>query len=125
MDLSISGDNQCPADWGYYPINIEKATGGLLGTNPVICGGLHGDPFGLGMKKCYMITPKETTLIAQMSTGTQMSTDRVGAASVTIDNTLLWITGGQNSFGQYLSSSEYIQISGHSSGPELPLALFG
>ena len=46
IDLSVSGNYKCP-DWVDNPIAVHGATGGLLGTTLVTCGGW---PFS---NKCY------------------------------------------------------------------------
>ena len=38
IDMSELGNFMCP-DWTDFPIGINSATGGLLGTSPIICGG--------------------------------------------------------------------------------------
>ena len=57
-----------------------------------------------------------------------MSTERGIAASVPINDTYLWITGGSyaSQFGKwsYLSSSEFLNFEGTTmQGPKLPIAL--
>ena len=110
IDLSELGNYQCP-DWGDYPIEVGGATGGLLGTIPIICGGfLHTD-------ECYKITAKEAVLVVKMTT------KRAGAASVTISSISLWITGGSDG-NNLLSSSEFVQMEGTMPGPKVPIALY-
>ena len=46
IDLSVSGNYKCP-DWVDNPIAVHGATGGLLGTTLITCGGW---PFS---NKCY------------------------------------------------------------------------
>ena len=115
MDLSELGNYQC-SDWVDYPITIRGATGGLLGTSPIICGG-GGLPI---TDKCYVINKKKAKLVGKMST------KRYLAASVTINDTLLWVSGGK--YDKYndntLSSSEFFHLeNGTMPGPELPLPL--
>ena len=69
-------------DWVDYPINVDGGTGGLLGNSPVVCGGY---PL---TDECYKLSEKKADLVVKMTT------KRSGAASVTINDTLLWITGG-------------------------------
>ena len=82
IDFSEVGKYQC-SNWIDYPIGVNHATGGLLGTNIVVCGG--GDP---ATDECYKITSKETIKFGQMNT------KRYAAASVTINSNTLWVTGG-------------------------------
>ena len=110
IDLSKLGNYQCP-DWVDYPIEVQGATGGLLGTIPIICGGYPATD------ECYKITAKEVVLVVKMTT------KRAGAASVTINSTSLWITGGLNG-NNVLSSSEFVQMEGTMPGPELPIAVY-
>ena len=111
IDLSILSNFLCD-DWvdlGDYPIAISGGIGGLLGTTPVVCGGW---PY---TDKCYKLTAKNAELVATMTTV------RASAASVTINGTKLWITGGY--IGGTLSSSEFVQLNGTMPGPNLPIPL--
>ena len=110
IDLSELGNYQCP-DWVDYPIEVDGATGGLLGTIPIICSGEYPVT-----DECYKITAKEAVLVVKMTT------KRWGAASVTINSTSLWITGGSGGF----SSTEFIHLEdGTMPGPDLPIAVYG
>ena len=40
IDLSTSGNYQC-SGWTDYPFEVYGATGGLLGSYPVVCGGFN------------------------------------------------------------------------------------
>ena len=120
MDMSISGNYHCP-NWVDYPLDTIGATGGLLGENPVICGGgtknlFTGfvDPSAGGSNECYLIKAKENVLIAKMTEG------RGDAASVVIDDTHLWVTGGRCCFGYIMSSSDYVHINGSFLGIYVP-----
>ena len=56
-----------------------------------------------------------------------MSEKRMGAASIVLNQTTLWITGGDNSdlaSNFFLASSEFLTLSGTMPGPELPLPLY-
>ena len=50
-----------------------------------------------------------------------MSVKRSWAASIVLNETILWITGGYGNGP--LASSEYIRLAGSSLGPDLPMAL--
>ena len=52
-----------------------------------------------------------------------MSARRWTAASIVLNETILWITGGWDVNGLPLLSSEYIKLSGSSPGPDLPMYL--
>ena len=54
------------------------------------------------LDECYKITAKQANFVFKMSTS------RFEAASVMVNNTLLWITGGRDGDYNFLSSSEFI-----------------
>ena len=84
------------------------ATGGLVDGVPLICGG-----YGSGYSdECYRITKAQTSLV------TTMSSQRLYAASVALENKL-WVMGGWSG-SIYHITSEYIETSGTTSGPNLP-----
>ena len=64
--------------------------------------------------ECYSIETRKTT------NSTRMSSKRVFAASVLLNETTLWISGGRDDTDSYLSSSEFIQKEGTVPGPHLP-----
>ena len=107
----MDDDDQC-FNWVDYPLELYAATGGLLGNIPLICGGIS---FDQSMDECYSLNGEASTFV------TKMSVKRVHAASIVLNETILWITGG---YGP-LASSEYIRLSGSSPGPDLPMALTG
>jgi hypothetical protein len=110
LDLSIKGGSNCQ-DWAEFPKDVYSATGGVIQDVAVICGGgTHSESFD----ECYSLNGKPATLI------THMSTKRMFAASLVIDKTKLWITGGWSSDTGRLASSEYITLEGNEAGPELP-----
>ena len=115
IDLSISGNYQCP-DWVDYPIAVYGTVGGLLEGIPIICGGKN---IAYTTDKCYKITAKNNEHVFTMSTV------RSNAAFVTINDSKLWITGGADHSKNVLSSSEFIQLNGTMPGPELPIPLAG
>ena len=87
VDLSLSANyHDCP-DWiTNYPINVKGATGGLVGRNPIICGGTGNGLHAL-TNQCYVITPNN------IIPGAKMMNKRYAAASVVVEASL-WITGG-------------------------------
>ena len=128
IDLSKKGNNECE-NWGDFPMhgpndgnylpNIGQ-TGGLLGKIPIICGGSHSY-FGY----TCLIYKEEWTVHLKLSTG------REHAASLVLNETILWVTGGR-SYGiswyvdtQFTSNtSDFIGIeAGLQPGPDLPLPL--
>ena len=115
IDLSEIGMYLC-RDWVDFPIGVDSATGGLIGTTPIICGG-WSDIYASDTDECYIINAKKVEPFGKMST------KRYFAASVTLNYTLLWITGGK-SIDNFLSSTEFIHREGYTlPGPELPIAL--
>ena len=87
VDLSLSANyHGCP-DWiSDFPINVKGATGGLIGRNPIICGGTGNGQTAL-TDQCYVIKPNN------IITGVKMMNKRYAAASVLVGASL-WITGG-------------------------------
>jgi hypothetical protein len=109
VELSKSGNYICH-NWDDFPFKRRGAIGGLLGANPVVCG---GHPY---TDECYIVTRKKAHLVRKMST------IRNDAAIVPMNSTRLWISGGSN--GKYtIASSEFLQLDGTTPGPELPKAL--
>jgi hypothetical protein len=97
IDLSEVGKYQC-SNWIDYPIDVYDATGGLLGSNAVVCGGEATD-------ECYKITSEQAIKFGQMST------KRHAAASVTINSNTLWVTGGWDGNNRF-SSTEFVYLNG-------------
>ena len=91
LDFSEENNFQC-FDWFDYPIGIFRVVGGLIGNIAVICGGNSGDR----NDECYEVTSNKVVPFGKMTT------KRSGAASVVINNDVLWITGGFN-----LSSTDF------------------
>lgn len=86
-----------------YPIYVRFATGGLLNTTSVICGG--EDDEDMVTDKCYAYGFK-----AKQSRGwkniVNMSEPRSFSSSIVIED-MIWITGGYNN-NQTLTSTEQI-----------------
>jgi hypothetical protein len=99
IDFSEVGKYQC-SNWIDYPIGVDDATGGLLGTNAVVCGGHPATD------ECYKITSKQTIKFGQMNT------KRYYAASVTINSNTLWVTGGRDDEWNDLSSTKFVYLNG-------------
>ena len=121
IDLSSSERTECPS-WKNYPYNIRGAVGGFLGKSPIICGGAHYSLSSFGnsieySNECYIIRPKKAEKL------TNMTSKRYGAASVIINEKILWISGGNDGINT-LSSTEFIE-SESTAGPELPEAIEG
>jgi hypothetical protein len=100
---------------------VKGATGGVIGDTVIICGGYDGDDI---VDKCYRLTSEETTFV------TQMLVERQNAASIVLNDNILWVTGGWSGAyvgtgwsGAYLASTEYVTVSGTMLGPNLTQAL--
>ena len=103
IDLSVKGESKCP-DWTDFPkSDWSGSTGGLVGKSILICGGID---LATVTDECYSLNRDSSALI------TKMSEKRYGAASLVINQTTLWITGGSNSEWYKLTSSEFITIEG-------------
>lgn len=124
IDLSKKGNNECE-NWRDFPpaaLSIGQ-TGGLLGKIPIICGGSSNGYFDY----TCLIYKDEWTLHVRLSFR------RVNAASLVLNETILWVTGGyvyQSSFfenygtnsGFTSNTSDFIGIeAGSQQGPDLPL----
>ena len=110
LDLTTKGGNLCKNNPVNFPEGVINAYGGLVGDTVLICGGYDGDIF---MDACYTLSRKSKNYV------TQMSVIREHGASLIINDTTLWITGGRT-----LASSEFITVTGTEPGPDLPMALW-
>ena len=109
VDLTITGGKMCE-NWQDFPLSVVGATGGIIGDTIMICGGGNSD-------ECYSLTSQEATLV------THMSVDRRYASSIVLDDTTLWVTGGNNNYAGFLSSTENVTMAGSVPGPDMPMAL--
>ena len=87
IDLSINAASSC-FDWPLLPINVYKATGGLVSNTPLICGGWDHDA-SQASDECHIIDGRKPTL------NTTMILKRCEAASIVLNENTLWITGGK------------------------------
>ena len=76
LDLETNTGKRCPN----YALKVSAATGGLIGSSPLICG---GEPT---TDACYIIGQQETVAVT-------MTTPRDHAASI-VFNGRLFIAGG-------------------------------
>ena len=121
VDLSIKGDSNCK-DWPKFPKDVTGVTSGVIQDTVIVCGGVSYELYE-SIDECYSLNSKRTVL------KTHMSTKRTYAASIVIDETTLWITGGWNSdswisvsvYIGILDTSELITLEGNELGPQLPI----
>jgi hypothetical protein len=94
-----------------YPIQVNAAVGGLLNqVDPLVCGGER-------TKSCYVVNQPGQAL--------EMLEERLFSASLTLNSTHLWITGGINGNSKDLQTSELVSIGQPSvKGPDLPYAVY-
>ena len=104
--LCIS-DDELPVSSAHY----VGGTGGMLGTIPVICGG------GLGMGRYGAIN---NCLQYGRSQKIMLKSRRSTHSSVGLNNSMLWIMGGLDDFGQPIDSTEFVTTEGAVNGPKLP-----
>ena len=104
-------------DWLNFPISVDGATGGLIGETVIICGGGYHNGYNYTIyDECYSLTSEKATLV------THMSVERRSAASIVLDDNILWVTGGYSG-AFHLASTEYVTVTGTMLGPNLPQAL--
>ena len=87
----------------------KMATGALLGKRPIVCGGYTETDLSDSVfsDACYEVTDSNTTFVINMTM------KRAGAASVVVNGTKLWVTGGAYDFGfgpRALIGTEYIEL---------------
>ena len=88
VDLTVKEGSMC--SWPDFPIAVHSATGGLIGNTVIICGGTDGQTI---FDECYSLTFEEANLVTQMSVG------RYHAASIVLNESTLWVTGGIGNWG--------------------------
>ena len=102
----------CQASSFKYPIDVEYASGALVGTTMVSCGG-YGD--GTTYDSCYKFDKQNN----QWTFLSKMSSPRSASAAISMHNGV-WITGGYDGDND-LSSTEFIFLNGtKKDGPSLP-----
>lgn len=99
--IDLKNENFTCDNFANHPINVSSATGAVLGSKVIVCGGEFIDydniseepsPFHFRtniIDDCYSINQNEAVLFAKMKE------KRTGASSIVYDNKL-WITGGMN-----------------------------
>ena len=108
LDLETNTGKRCTN----YPLKDGYATGGLIGSSPLICGG-----WSPRTDACYIIGKQETVAVT-------MTTPRIEAASI-VFNGRLFIAGGLGGSGR-LKSTEWISPEeGATPAGALPISLYG
>lgn len=117
LDLD-DADNDCSNVEMEFTEYLIGATGGLITNDSIIICGGETQSTG-GQSDCYNVKKNSTKKIGTMSI------ERVGAASLVVDDQL-WITGGFDAQNNVYMSTELINSLGKSdSGPDLPRPSFG
>jgi hypothetical protein len=93
-----------------YPIQVQGAVGGLLNQgDPLVCGGAPAT------NVCYVVN--------KPGQSSEMLEERGYSASLTLNSSHLWVTGGYNG-NVWLQTSEFVSIGQPSvQGPDLPNAV--
>ena len=118
LHLSLKSDEQC-FDWVDFPHDLTGATGGFIENTALVCGGYNDDLVMLD--DCYSLNSESTTM------SVKMSVKRCDAASIVLNETVLWVSGGDGSSIYYPegTSTEYVKLEGTRPGPPLPIPLAG
>ena len=95
-----------------------SAVGEFLDDKFVVCGGFGKED--VRKNRCEVIDVTGKAKSFDMS-----ANGRVYASSVKLDQSTLWITGGFDSNTNDLKSTEYVTVSGSTSGVNLPFAVWG
>ena len=106
VDLTIKGGNQCN-NWPDIPWSSYKSTAGLVGNTPMMCG-LYG---------CYSLDRNKQPVLMHLPP------NRDSAASIVLNGTTLWITGGYVEILNKLASTEFVTTTGTLEGPNMPIDL--
>ena len=91
----------------------QESAGGLLGTTPVICGGLDDSTI---INECLLYGTNNVIT---------MNSKRWSHSSVALSDERIWILGGWDENFNYLDSTEFITTNGTVNGPTLPEAVYG
>jgi hypothetical protein len=121
IDL-VDATNVCTGLANYPIKDTDSISAGLLNkTTPLLCGGYTNNG---RLDGCYTIGATKVEKVATLSK------PRSGAASVAINETTLWLTGGMMGTSEYFvpqKSSEIIQLGGETTtvtaGQDLPVIL--
>jgi hypothetical protein len=116
IDLSDPTNVCQPSFLADYPFDrVEGASGGLLtNNNALICGGWDNTE---RLDDCFAINENG------IKKPTRLTKPRSYAASVVWNSTTLWMTGGYLDGFVRTKSTEFVQLTGTSPGPDLPLVV--
>jgi hypothetical protein len=94
-----------------YPIGVYGSVGGFLNQgDPLVCGGYPAT------NVCHVVN--------EPGQSSEMLEERYRSASLTLNSSHLWITGGYNG-NDFLQTSEFVSIGQPSvQGPDLPYAVY-
>jgi hypothetical protein len=108
--IDLDDSNNICQDLKDYPIQVRGAVGGLLNQgDPLVCGGYPVT------NVCYVVN--------QPGQSSEMLEERAFSASLTLNSTHLWITGGH--YGNALQTSEFVSMGQAAvKGPDLPYAVY-
>jgi hypothetical protein len=97
-----------------YPIAVYAAVGGLLNQgDPLVCGGRY--PY-TATNVCHVVN--------EPGQSSEMLEERIYSASLTLNSSHLWVTGGHNG-NVRLQTSEFVYIGQPAvQGPDLPYAVY-
>jgi hypothetical protein len=118
IDLANSTNVCQPSVLADYPLDAFEASGGLLNNNiALICGGSNPQypQYPQYLDECFAITANA------IEDSVKLTKPRSAAASVVVNGTTLWITGGYVQDLNYeTKTTEFVQLNGSSPGPDLP-----
>jgi hypothetical protein len=116
MDLKHPTNVCQPSFLADYPIDrVQEASGGLLtNNNALICGGFDNTDMER-LDDCFSINHNG------IKNPAKLSQPRSYAASVVWNSTTLWMTGGWLDGSGRTKSTEFVQLTGTTPGPDLPL----
>ena len=96
-----------------YPRDVMGATGGLIANQyPVICGGLESQE---PIKFCHSLNVNKQLNGSHYNMS--MLEARAFAASIVLNNSILWVTGGHGINEEFLYTTEFVDIINEKSTP--------
>ena len=111
--IDLENPNSKCKNWANYPINIGMATGQVIGSNVIICGGQWSGSY---KSNCYKLGPKSAVSLPNLSIARSSSSSGVF-------NSALFVTGGNDKFLNLYSTTDYISINERQTGVSMPIKL--